>query len=144
MDLKKFEAAKFKDRTEIVKVPELKVFFTGKKKPVWKIKGLTAHGLSIVNNAVAANTGREKLMSAIVSGSSDEKVDAIRQAMSIIKVSDNIPDDLCKRHATVVLGSVDPVCTEEMAIKLGINFPTILYQLSQRIYALTGLGRVGE
>ena len=144
MDLVKFEQAGFKDRTETVPVPELKAFFEEDEKPIWTIKGLTAHELSIVTNAVAANAGREKLMTAITNGSSEEKVDAIRQAMSILKVSDNIPDDLCKRHITVVMGSVDPVCSEEMAVKIGTNFPTILYQLSQKIYALTGLGRVGE
>jgi len=144
MDLTKFEQASFKDREESVPVPELKDFFPEDEKPVWVIKGLTAHELSIVTNAVTANAGREKLLSAIIAGSSEEKVDAIRQAMSIIKVSDNIPDDLCKRHATIVMGSVNPVCSEEMAVKLGMNFPTILFQLSQKIYALTGLGRVGE
>jgi hypothetical protein len=144
MDLTKFEQTSFKDRTEAVPVAELKAFFEEDEKPIWTIKGLTAQELSIVTNAVAANAGREKLMTAITSGSSEEKVDAIRQAMSILKVSDNIPDDLCKRHITVVMGSVDPVCSEEMAVKIGTNFPTILYQLSQKIYALTGLGRVGE
>ena len=145
-DIKKFGATRFKDRTEKVPVPDLKTFFKLKKneKPVWVVKGLSAPELAIVNNAVDANKGKSALIEAIASGTNKEKVDAIRKTMNIIKVSDNIPDDLVRRHQTLVMGSVDPVCSEEMAVKLGLSFPVVLYALSQKIYALTGQGQVGE
>jgi hypothetical protein len=144
MDITKFEQMNFKDRAENVPVPDLKTFFEEGEDPVWEIKGLTAHELAIVNNAVEANTGKNKLVDALTEGTSNEKVEAIRKAMNIIKLSDDVPNDLVRRHMTIVLGSVNPVCSEEMAVKLGTNFPTVLYLISQKIYGLTGLGRVGE
>lgn len=143
-NITKFETKEFKDRTEKVPVSDLKKFFGKNEKPVWEIKGLTAHELAIVNNAVEANKGKAELVSAITEGSSKEKVDAIRKAMNIIKLSDNVPDDLVRRHMTIVMGSVNPICTEEIAVKLGKNFPTVLFLITQKIYGLTGLGRVGE
>lgn len=143
-DVNKFESVQFKDRTRKIKVNELKAFFEEGTAPEWEVRGLTAHELSIVNNAVSANTDKAALVDAILGGSSVEKADAIRQSLNIIKTSDNVPDDLVRRYATVRLGSVNPVCSEEMAVKLGNNFPTVLYQLSQKIYELTGQGRLGE
>ena len=140
----KFEATEFKDRTEKVPVPDLKKFFKKGEKPLWEIKGLTAHELSIVNNAVDANKGKSELINAISEGTTKEKAEAVRKAMNIIKLSDNVPDDLVRRHMTLVMGSVNPKCTENLAVKLGLNFPTVLYLISQKIYALTGMGRVGE
>jgi len=144
MDLKKFDETTFKDRTEKVPVPNLKKFFEKDEKPIWEVKGLTAHELSIVNNAIEANKGKNELVAAMTEGTTPEKVDAIRKALSIIKLSDDVPNDLVRRHMTIVLGSVNPECSEEMAVKLGVNYPTVLFNLSQKIYALTGLGRVGE
>jgi hypothetical protein len=144
MDLKKFEEADFRDRTETVPVPDLKKFFEDGEEPAWEIRGLTAHELSIVNGAVEANKGKNGLVAAMTEGTTPEKVDAIRKALSIIKVSDDVPSDLVRRHMTLVMGSVNPKCSEEMAVKLGVNYPTVLYNLSQKIYALTGQGRVGE
>jgi len=144
MDIEKFESTTFKDRTSKVPVPELKCFFKKDEEVIWEVRGLTAHELAIVNNAVAENSGKEAILEALLSKSSVEKADAVRQALNIIKTSDNVPDDLVRRHATIVAGSVNPVCSEDMAVKLGLNFPTNLYQISQEIYRLTGLGRVGE
>ena len=145
-DATKFEATKFKDRTEKVPVPDLKKFFKLKKseKPIWEVKGLSAHELAIVNNAVEANKGKTELIEAILEGTTKEKADAVRKAMNIIKVSDNVPNDIVRRHMTIVLGSVNPKCSESLAVNLGVNFPTVLFLISQKIYALTGLGRVGE
>lgn len=143
-DATKFESIEFKDRTEKIPVPDLKQFFGKKEKPIWEVRGLTAHELAIVNNAVEANKGKAELLDAISEGTSDEKMEAVRKAMNILKVSDSVPGDLIRRHQTLVMGSINPVCSEELAVKLGNNYPTVLFQISQKIYALTGMGRVGE
>ena len=145
MDTERFMAEKFGDRTEVVPVPELQHWFGEDEKAEWIIRGITAHELALVNNEIAANAGKEKIMQALIGGGKNsEQIDAIRASLNIIKLSDNVPEDLCRRQATIVMGSVNPKCNDEMAIKLGLNFPTIYLQLSQKIFALTGLGRVGE
>lgn len=144
-DIERFSQAIFKDRTTVVKVPELKKFFGKKEDPEWTVRGLTGQELAIVNNSVKENDGKEIIVQALMGdGDKHAKVEALRKAMNIIKTSDSVPDDLVRRHQTIMLGCVSPECPEDIAVKIGINFPTVLFKLSQKIYDLTGDGRVGE
>jgi hypothetical protein len=52
-----------------------------------------------------------------------------------------VPDDVAKRIEHLVLGSVDPVCTPDLAVRLCETYPVEFYQLTTKILELTGKGQ---
>ncbi len=145
-DIKKFEAANFKDRVESVPVPRLTQFFSdkGKKKatPAWKVRGLTGEESAIAKQAVSENKNIDAILQAIGSKGKKDLVEGIKELAGLS--SDNVPDELVQRYSWLENGSVDPVCSHEMAMKLAQNFPEDFYLLTNKIMQLTGMGRLGE
>jgi len=136
-DINKFDNADLQPRTEEIEVEELKSFFAEGEKPIWKVKSLTGEEVARVNMAVESNREVAALIQGILSADVDEKIQAIKEAIGI---SDEVPDDLARRIALLKYGSVDPVCSQSMAVKLAKGFPTVLYQLTTKILQLTGMG----
>jgi len=64
-------------------------------------------------------------------------VDAIRESLGM---TDETPDDIARRIAMLRYGSVDPECSQEMAVKVAKSFVIVLYSLTNKIMELTGLG----
>lgn len=137
-----FESTSFNTRTETVPVPELKKWYDEGEKPVWVVQGLTAEQLAVVNEAVDQNKNQSAMLAAICSNVSKEKIDGIKEALGLSK--DSVPNDIVRRIALLVVGSV-PECRQDIAVKLGATFPTIFYNLTNKILKLTGQGcSVGE
>lgn len=141
-DPDKFLGTKFKDRTCDIKVPELKEFFGNDEDPVWTVKALTANEIAIANDEVTSNIDLPAIISSLVSTLASEKSEAIKELVGASGVK--TPNDVVKRISHLVNGSVSPVCSREMAVKLGNNFSVVFFKLTNKIVELSGLGRLGE
>ncbi len=138
-DVKKFQKAKFTPTIEEIPVPELQDFFDDGEKAVWKVRGLTGQEMGRANETAERNKNIAAIIDGLVSGEQREKTEAIKNLLGINQY--NVPDDIAKRIAYLQFGSVDPVCTEDMAVKLctvkGVEF----YILTNAIIRLTGVGQ---
>ena len=144
-DIEKFSTASFEARTAAVDVPDQAGFFKNEKgkkkqKPVFMVRGLTGEELASVNEAVQRNQNLTQLIEGLVSGNGKDKAKAVQEAIGV--AGEKVPDDLVKRFALLRMGCVDPVITQEVAVKLGKAFPTVLYELTNRILQLTGQGSI--
>lgn len=142
-DINKFETASFKERIEVVQVPELKQFFQEGEKTEWKVRGLTASELAEANDAVSTNRNVEGVLKAIASQLTSDKIDIVKEVIGL--PNDDVPNDIVRRFSMLSSGSIDPICPHSVAVKLGTAFPTILYSLTNKIIELTGAGQqLGE
>jgi hypothetical protein len=135
-DSKAFMKAKFEARTEEIDVPDLKEFF-GESKCVWKVRGLTGHELAQANEAKDRNQNIEAILEAIVSHRSKETAEAVKE---LVGLNNKTPGDVVQRIEMLKIASVDPVCDEEMAVKLCTYFPGVFIPLTNTIRNLTGMG----
>jgi len=136
-DIKTFKKAKFEPRVEAVPVPDLKEFFGDGAEPLWTVRGMTGHELGQVNEAKERNKNIEAILTAIVSDKSAEKAAAIKD---LIGLNDKTPGDVVARLEMLKIASVDPVCDEELAVKLCTHFPGVFVPLTNAIRNLTGMG----
>lgn len=142
-DTSKFLAINFKDRTAEVPVSELASFFDKDEKPIWIVKCLSAEDIARANDEVRQNTDIGAIVSALLSAQSKEKAEAVKELIDIPR-KEKAPDDVVKRIAHLIYGSVSPVCSRDLAVKIGVNFPVTFYKLTNRILELSGKGRLGE
>lgn len=139
MDLNKFVNESLSSRETTIDVPELQDFF-GKDDPKWTVRGLTAAELGRANES--ADKGQDNLRAMVdaMAGNGD-KAEALRKAMG---VSDkDIPQDVSRRISMLAAGSVEPKLGSEhreVAVKLAETFPTVFYNLTNKILELTGQG----
>lgn len=142
-DIEKFETINFKDRIESIPVPRLRAFFKLEdgEEPVWKVRGMTGEESAMAKQAVQDNKNIDAVISAIGSSVKKDKIAGIKELAGL---SDKVPDELVQRYAWLRQGSYDPVCNEELAKKLALNFPEEFYTLTNKILELTGKGRLGE
>lgn len=138
-DAKKFSKTKFSPRTEDVPVPDLKEFFAEGEAPVWKIRGLTGQELGQANEAADRNKNMIAILAGLASRSEKEVTNSVKE---LLGVGGNTPDDVAKRIEHLVLGSVDPVCTQELAVRLCTVFPIEFFQITNKIYQITGQGQM--
>ena len=136
-DIEKFSNADLKQRQTKVKVPELKDFFSEGEDPIWTVKGLTGEDHARVNEAVKQNKDLGALVQGLLTGTTEEKVEAIRESLGM---TDETPDDIARRIAMLKYGSVEPECSQEMAVKIARSFVIVLFSLTNEIMRLTGLG----
>ena len=140
-DIEKFDQAQFVDRTIKIKVPELKAFF-GDDDPEWTVKGLTGHELAKVNESIKTNKDVSAILEGITSEVNSDKISAIKETLGL---STNSPDDLIRRISTLMAGSINPMLSQEMCVKLADAFPTTFYLITNKIFELTGEGKqLGE
>jgi hypothetical protein len=138
-DSKKFLKTKFTPRTESVPVPDLQAFFPEKAKAVWTVRGLTGQELGRAAEAAERNKNVASLLEALVSAEAKEKAEAVKE---LLGVGGGVPQDIAKRLEHLVLGSVDPPCTLDLAVRLCESFPVEFYQLTNAIIQLTGRGQM--
>lgn len=145
-DLDKFSGTDFHPREADVPVPDLAAFFKGKAKtgedgkeqpPVWRVRGLSGAELARVNEAQTRNRDRNAIAQGLLSGQDEKVTEAVR---ALVGDGDSVPDDMAKRLEMLVIGSVDPVITHPVAVKLSAAYPIEFYQLTTKITQLTGLG----
>lgn len=139
-DAKRFMKTKWEPRTEEVPVPALADFFSAGAKAVWKVRGLTGQEIGQANEA----PDNFKTMAAAVEAlagaqAMKEKVTAIRDLLGL---GGKTPADIAKRLEHLTLGSVDPPCTLDLAVRLCEAFPIEFFELTNRILKLSGLGKV--
>jgi len=145
-DLKKFETTKYNDRVADVEVPELIDFFDEDEKPVWKVRAMTGTEIAISQEAHEAIERQQKMFNAIVGKNTDSFVKALKASFNLDynEKDGHTPEEIEKRLAMLRMCSVEPVCPENLAVKLLLNHGVVFYRLTNKIVELTGLGRVGE
>ena len=134
-DSKAFMKAKFVTRTATVRVPDLACFFGEEDQPVWEVRGLTGKELGTANETAAKND----TLAAIVSGLGSRIPSEIEATLKELFAKD-CPQDVAKRIEMLQIGSVNPVCSLDLALRLCKNFPAEFYQLTLKITELTGKG----
>lgn len=139
-DAKRFMQERFEPRKESIPVPFLKPFFEKDETPVWKIRGLTGPEYGRVNEAPGRNAAIAQIAEELFSGISKKQAAAIR---SLVGGTENeTPEDVAKRLEMLVIGSVDPECDLELAIKFCKVAPIQFWNVTNRISILTGQGHV--
>lgn len=134
-----FIDAKFSARVEDIELPDLKDWFEENEKPVWKVRGLLGQELGRANAAAEQSKNIGAILDGIASRVPKEQTDAIRK---ITGLGGETPADIIKRMEILVIGSVDPECSWDLAVKLCERFPIEFYQLTNKILQLTGQGHV--
>ena len=140
MDIQKFLNAALQPRQQDMPVPDLQGWFPPGKDAVWTVRGLTAAELARANQAAESGLDNVRAMVAAMAGDG-EKAQAIRKAMGLS--SEDVPSDISRRIEMLAAGSVAPLLgadNRDVAVKLAETFPTVFYQLSNAILALTGQG----
>jgi hypothetical protein len=91
----------------------------------------------------AEAAGRNKNIAAILEGlMSPEAKEKSLAVKELLGVGDAVPDDIAKRLEHLALGSVDPPCPLDLAVRLCTSFPIEFYTLTNKIMELTGKGQV--
>lgn len=136
---KDFMRAEFRPRTKDVEVPDLMAFFDADgAQAVWSVRGLTANELARARDAKSKNQNVMALATALTHGSSDEKVNAVRDAFGY---GDDVHHEVAYRLELLSMGSVEPECPLDMAVRLAERFPVTFWTLSTAVLDLTGQGQ---
>ncbi|GAF96882.1 unnamed protein product [marine sediment metagenome] len=138
-DSKGFMNTKFQPREASVPVPDLKEFFEEGDKPEWKVRGLTGQELGRTNEAAERNRNIAAILEGLVAPGSHEKIESVRQ---LLGVGNETPQDIARRLEMLTVGSVEPPCDIELALKLCTVFPIEFYQITTKIVGLTGKGHM--
>ena len=138
-DLVKFKKAKLIQRTETVKVPELKDWFPEGEEAVLLVRGLTGEEFYQVRQASAKRADLQAIASRVMSGEGAAIADAIEDFFGAV------PEEFARRVEVLIHGCVDPVLTREEAMKLFRHFPSTAHTIADAILRATGEGSiVGE
>jgi len=138
-DSKRFLKTKFSPRTEEIAVPDLQVFFPEGERAVWKVRGLTGQELGRANEAAEKNRNIAAILEGLASETAKEKADAVKELLGI---GGTTPQDIAKRLEQLTIGSVDPACSLDLAVRLCEAFPIEFFQLTNKIMELTGRGQL--
>lgn len=139
MDLDRFLGASFLPREATIAVPELSNFF-GEETPEWTIRGLTSAELARANEISDRMPGNIRALVDSLTGDGD-KAEAIRKIVGL--PTSEVPADVSRRIEMLATGSVSPELGEsrrDVAVRLAETFPTVFYNLTNRILSLTGQG----
>lgn len=138
-DVNKFLQTSFKHRTEAVSVPDMKEFFEEGSKPEWIVRSLTGQEIGRCAEAATKRESVNMLISGLMSTMTKEAVEA---AKDLIGIGTDTPQDIAKRIEHLVIGSVDPACPLDLAVKICETFPIEFYQITNKIMELSGKGQV--
>lgn len=139
-DVQKFTSTAFQQRTGEVEVEGLRPFFKGvaeKEVPRWRVRGLSGAELALSNEAMTRNRNRNAIAEGMLSGVDDKVAEAVK---GLLGTDGKVPDELAKRIEMLVIGSVEPECSHQLAVKLAEAFPVEFHALTNEIVKLTGLG----
>ncbi len=140
MDTDKFMKQEYRPREGTVFVTALSDYFEEGKEPVYKVRGLTATELAQAEETAEKNKNVMALVEAMAGGTGKDKVDAVKKALGFD--SEEVPNELAKKLEYVTLGSVDPVITLDVAVKMAECHPIEFMSISREILVLTGQGHV--
>ena len=137
-DSKKFMKTKFTPRTGDVPVPDMKEFFPEGAEATWKVRGLTGQELGRANDAADRNKNIGAILEGLAGAAAKEKAESLKQLLGIGVV----PQDIAKRLEHMVVASVDPVCTLDLAVRVCEVFPIEFFQITNKIIELTRPGQL--
>jgi len=137
-DSKKFLKTKFTPRTADVPVPEMRDFFPEGAMPVWKVRGLTGQELGRAAEAADRNKNMVAILEGLVADSAKDKAEAIKELLGIGGVA---APDIAKRIEHMSIGSVDPPCAPDLAVRICEVYPIEFFQITNKIVELTGRGQ---
>ena len=137
-DAKAFAKTKFEPRTAEIRIEELAEWFEPDP-PVFKVRGLS--GVELAQAMEGANTAAQRadLAEALMDGALEDKSELIQQAFGL---GPGVPDELIRYHELIIRGTVEPVLTRDISVKLAERFPVDHKALAMKILALTGQGAV--
>ena len=138
---KLFMRDKFKPRTAEVSLPDLADWFGEGEPPVWVVRSLDAAELARAEDAASKNSRIKSVIDALDGLSQSDKVAELRDSLGL---TDNTPAEVVKRLEHLVMGSVEPEISLDVAVKLASVRPVEFYQLTTQIMALTGKGQEAE
>lgn len=136
-DLAKFEQIVLTPREDSLPVPELRAFFPDDENPTWRVRGLTGPEYAKADQAADNYKTINQVAKALQGGVGEVLATTLKQVFGL---SDETPEGVAKRLRMLSLGSVEPICTEEMSVKLYENFPKVFFRLTNLIEHLSGLG----
>lgn len=136
-----FLKEEFSPRTEDVKVPGLKTWFDEGEDPVFTVRALTGHELANADAASKKMQTGGKLLESFMTGSTEEKIESIKQQLGL---STEVPAESAKRMEMLVIATVEPKLTMEVASSMVLNFPIEFYMVTNTISKITGMGAVSE
>jgi hypothetical protein len=143
MNLNRFLSAQLAPRELEVETPDLAgVLFDDGEKPVWKVRGLTAVELGRAKQASEEGLDTIKALVQAMAGDGD-KAAQIRKAFGL--GDDDVPQNISYRIELLTAGSVSPAlgtANRDVAVRLAETFPTVFYDLTNKILNLTGQGAV--
>ena len=140
MDTGKFMKQEYHPREGGGLVTALSDYFEEGKTPEYKVRGLTATELAQADLTAEKDKNVMGLVEALAGGAGKEKVAAVQKALGFD--SEDVPEELAKKLEYVVLGSVDPVITLPIAVKMAEVAPVEFLAISRQILVLTGQGHV--
>jgi hypothetical protein len=138
-DSRKFLKTKFEKRSYPVPVPDLQAFFPEGEEAVWIVRGLTGQELGRAEAAADRNKNIAAVVAGLTADNSREKAAAIKDLLGI---GGDTPEAIVKRIEQLMMASVDPVCTRDLAVKLCETYPVEFLMITNKIVELTGQGQV--
>ena len=139
-DSKKFLKSKFVHRIEEVPVPDLQMFFPEGEEAIWKVRGLTGQELGRVKEAPERQQKMSGILEGLMSSVSKDVVDGIKAALGTGTAES--PADIAIRIEQLVIASVEPECTVDLAVKMCEVAAVTFFHLTNKITILTGQGQL--
>ena len=137
-DADKLKRCAFKPRTETIPVTPLAKFFGEGEKPEFTVRGLTGEELAHCAQAARGYSQVEQIISGILSGLVEDKVDAIKNALGLNK---NLPEIYAKRIEFLIAGCVVPEGLDrEAVIRIAAIAPIEFQDMTDKIMKLSGEG----
>lgn len=140
-NIDRFNAAEWTPRKRGVSLPALEAFFepgeNGEVAAEWVVRGLTGNELAKTHKAAESRANAGAIIEALSAGTKSEKILEIQRSLGY---TDDVEAEIAKRLEMLVLGSVDPVISLDVAVKLAKHRPVEFYHLTNTITELTGLG----
>ena len=139
-DTKKFLNEKFTHRTEDVPVPDLNEWYDEDvdEAPVWTVRGLEGKEIGQTKEAAAKNKSIAGIMEMLQSSKVADKTDALKAMFDMGE--GRTTENIAERLEQMVLGSVTPECSLELALKVCQRHPVDFFNITNEILKLTGLG----
>lgn len=136
-DRRAFLKTEFFPREETLSIPALKWCFRGDE-PLWTVRGLNLNEVTRARNAVDKNNLAISVAE-ILADKDTDVVDALKQELGL---SDTVPAEIAQHLEYLVMGSVNPVISLPVAVKLSEVNLVEFKLLVNKIVELTGLGMV--
>jgi len=133
-----FMTARFAPRQKTLSFPDLEGYHVnGKSLSSWKIRGLSGNELGRAMQAAKENKKAAQMVEKVLSKMGAEKADGVLQMYGL----DGSVDQTTALYIELVIaGSVEPVCSLDLALKFCQAWPIEFRETAERIYELTGKG----